>query len=164
MSACQFDIIHLSAIRQGRNRRSKRSQPAARGEIVGRGRDRPGAGERRPRAASGRMRRGAGQRRSVNARRRGPGLERKRGSRLPPGAGGARQPGRLSTVAAAFAQHHSNTRQAGQLYTAWRSGSAAIRKRLLDDPALFFKTQRPAEPKATVAPAVELSRPRDPHP
>jgi hypothetical protein len=67
-------------------------------------------------------------------------------------------------MAAAFAQHHSNTRQAGQLYTAWRSGSAAIRKRLLDDPALFFKTQRPAEPKATVAPAVELSRPRDPHP
>jgi hypothetical protein len=61
-------------------------------------------------------------------------------------------------MAAASAQHNPNTRQAGQLYTAWRSGTPAIRKRLLDDPALFFKTQRPAEPKATALPAVELAR------
>ena len=61
-------------------------------------------------------------------------------------------------MAAALAQHHANTRQAGQLYAAWRSSSAAIRKRLLDDPALFFKTQQPAEPKATASPALELSR------
>lgn len=61
-------------------------------------------------------------------------------------------------MAAALAQYHCNTRQAGQLYAAWRSSSAAIRKRILDDPALFFKTQRPAEPKATAAPAVELAR------
>jgi ParB/RepB/Spo0J family partition protein len=61
-------------------------------------------------------------------------------------------------MAAAFAQHHCDTRQAGQLYAAWRGGPAMIRQRLLDEPALFFKTQRPAEPKATAAPAAELLR------
>jgi ParB family transcriptional regulator, chromosome partitioning protein len=45
-------------------------------------------------------------------------------------------------IAAIFAEHHCGTREAGQLYAAWRRGSAAIRKRILDDPALFFKTQR----------------------
>jgi len=45
-------------------------------------------------------------------------------------------------MAAIFAEHHCDTREAGQLYGAWRRGSAAIRKRILDDPALFFKTQR----------------------
>lgn len=61
-------------------------------------------------------------------------------------------------MAAAFAEQHCNTRQAGQLYAAWRSSSAAIRKRILDDPALFFKTQRPAAPKVTAEPAIELAR------
>jgi hypothetical protein len=61
-------------------------------------------------------------------------------------------------MAAAFAQHHCDTRQAGQLYAAWRGGSPMIRQRLLDDPALFFKAQRKAEPKATAAPAAELLR------
>jgi ParB/RepB/Spo0J family partition protein len=45
-------------------------------------------------------------------------------------------------MAAIFAEHHCDTREAGQLYTVWRQGPAAIRKRILDDPALFFKTQR----------------------
>lgn len=61
-------------------------------------------------------------------------------------------------MAAAFAQHHCNTRQAGQLYAAWRGGPPVIRQRLLDEPALFFKAQRQAEPKATAAPAAELLR------
>ena len=61
-------------------------------------------------------------------------------------------------MAAAFAQHHCDTRQAGQLYAAWRGGSPMIRQRLLDEPALFFKAQRQAEPKATAAPAAELLR------
>jgi ParB family chromosome partitioning protein len=61
-------------------------------------------------------------------------------------------------MAAAFAQHHCNTRQAGQLYAVWRGGPPVIRQRLLDDPALFFKAQRQAEPKATAAPAAELLR------
>ena len=35
-------------------------------------------------------------------------------------------------MAAIFAQHHCDTREAGQLYAAWRQGSAAIRKRILE--------------------------------
>jgi ParB family transcriptional regulator, chromosome partitioning protein len=54
-------------------------------------------------------------------------------------------------MAAVFAQHHCESREAGQLYAAWRNGSAAIRKRILDAPDLFFKTQRQAEPKAPAA-------------
>jgi len=45
-------------------------------------------------------------------------------------------------MAAVFAQHRCNTRQAGQLYAAWRDGSPTIRKRILDEPELFFKAQR----------------------
>jgi len=51
-------------------------------------------------------------------------------------------------MAAIFAQHHCDTREAGQLYAAWRKGSAAIRKRILDAPDLFFKAQRQAQEKA----------------
>lgn len=61
-------------------------------------------------------------------------------------------------MAAAFAQHHCNTREAGQLYAAWRGGPPVIRQRLLAEPALFFKAQRQAESKATAAPAAELLR------
>jgi ParB/RepB/Spo0J family partition protein len=59
-------------------------------------------------------------------------------------------------MAAIFAEHGCDTRQAGQLYAAWRQGSAAIRKRILDDPALFFKTQR--QEKIPAGPAAELIR------
>jgi ParB family transcriptional regulator, chromosome partitioning protein len=45
-------------------------------------------------------------------------------------------------MAAIFAQHHCDTREAGRLYAAWSQGSPAIRKRILDDPELFF--QNPA--------------------
>ena len=45
-------------------------------------------------------------------------------------------------MAAIFAQHHCDTREAGQLYAAWRQGSAAIRERILAEPELFLKTQR----------------------
>jgi ParB family chromosome partitioning protein len=54
-------------------------------------------------------------------------------------------------MAAIFAQHHCDTRQAGQLYAAWRQGSAAIRQRILDAPELFFKTQRQEGKPATTA-------------
>ena len=50
-------------------------------------------------------------------------------------------------MATIFAEHHCDTRQAGQLYGAWRKGSPAIRKRILDDPDLFFRTQRQAQEK-----------------
>ncbi len=61
-------------------------------------------------------------------------------------------------MAAIFAQHHCDTRQAGPLYAAWRQGSPAIRKRILDDPELFFKTQRQAQEKAPAGAATELIR------
>jgi len=61
-------------------------------------------------------------------------------------------------MAAVFAQHHCDTRQAGQLYAAWRGGSPMVRQRLLDEPELFFKAQRQAEPKASRAPGAELLR------
>ncbi len=61
-------------------------------------------------------------------------------------------------MAAAFAQHYCDTRQAGQLYAAWRGGSPRIRQRLLDEPELFFKAQRQADPKASAAPGAELLR------
>ena len=61
-------------------------------------------------------------------------------------------------MAAIFAQHHCDTREAGQLYGAWRKGSPAIRRRILDDPELFFKTQRQAEEKAPPGTGAELLR------
>jgi hypothetical protein len=62
-------------------------------------------------------------------------------------------------MAAVFAQHHCDSRRAGQLYTAWHNGSAAIRQRILDAPDLFFKTQWQTEPTAPVAAgATELLR------
>jgi ParB family transcriptional regulator, chromosome partitioning protein len=59
-------------------------------------------------------------------------------------------------MAAIFAEHHCTTREAGQLYAAWRRGSVAIRRRILEDPALFFKTQR--QEKQPAGPAAELIR------
>src|SRR5438034_7144287 len=61
-------------------------------------------------------------------------------------------------MAAICAQHHCDTRQAGQLYGAWRKGSPTIRKRILDDPELFFKTQRQTEEKAPAGTGGELLR------
>jgi ParB family transcriptional regulator, chromosome partitioning protein len=61
-------------------------------------------------------------------------------------------------MAAIFARHHCDTREAGQLYTAWRKGSPAIRKRILDAPELFFKTQRQSQEKAPAGTGAELLR------
>ena len=61
-------------------------------------------------------------------------------------------------MAAIFAEHHCDTREAGQLYAAWRRGSAAIRQRIMDDPALFFKTQRHAREKVPLGGGAELMR------
>lgn len=59
-------------------------------------------------------------------------------------------------MAGIFAEYHCDTREAGQLYAAWRRGSSGIRQRILDDPALFFKTQR--QEKVPAGPAAELVR------
>ena len=61
-------------------------------------------------------------------------------------------------MAAIFAQHHCDTREAGQLYAAWRKGSPAIRKRILEDPGLFFKTQRQTQEKSPAGVGAELLR------
>ncbi len=61
-------------------------------------------------------------------------------------------------MAAIFVQRHSDTREAGQLYGAWRKGSPAIRRRILEDPELFFKTQRQALEKAPSGTGAELLR------
>jgi len=59
-------------------------------------------------------------------------------------------------MAAIFAEYYCDPREAGQLYAAWRRGSAAIRQRILGDPALFFKTQR--QEKAPSGTGAELIR------
>src|SRR5215468_1426462 len=61
-------------------------------------------------------------------------------------------------MAAIFVEHHCDTREAGQLYAAWRRGSATIRKRILDAPDLFFKAQRQAQEKAPAGTGAELLR------
>ena len=71
----------------------------------------------------------------------------------------ARQsPDDCQRMAEIFARHHCDTRAAGQLYAAWRKGSSAIRERILDDPGLFFKTQRQAQEKAPAGADAELLR------
>jgi ParB family chromosome partitioning protein len=61
-------------------------------------------------------------------------------------------------MAEGFARHRLRSREAGQLYAAWRGATAAVRQRLLAEPQLFLKTQRQHE-KSPAAPAmVALSR------
>jgi ParB family chromosome partitioning protein len=59
-------------------------------------------------------------------------------------------------LAAAFIHCHCDSRQAGQLYAAWRDGTPKMRERILAAPALFLKTQRVAG--AAKPPAVNLRR------
>jgi ParB family chromosome partitioning protein len=54
-------------------------------------------------------------------------------------------------MAAAFVEHRCDTRQAGQLYTAWRKATRAVRERILAEPELFLKTQRQAPPTKPAA-------------
>jgi ParB family chromosome partitioning protein len=56
-------------------------------------------------------------------------------------------------MATALVKHRCDTRQAAQLYTAWREGSRAARERILAEPELFLKTQR--QPAAIKPAAVE---------
>jgi ParB family chromosome partitioning protein len=59
-------------------------------------------------------------------------------------------------MAAAFVRHRCDTRQAGQLYAAWRDGSRVVRERILAEPELFLKTQR--QPPAVRPAAAALGR------
>jgi len=56
-------------------------------------------------------------------------------------------------MAEAFVAQRCGTRQAGQLYAAWRNGTRVARERILNEPELFLKTQR--EPPAGKPAAVE---------
>ena len=56
-------------------------------------------------------------------------------------------------MAGAFVVHRCDTRQASQLYTAWRKGTRAVRERILAEPELFLRTQR--QPAAAKPAAVE---------
>jgi len=59
-------------------------------------------------------------------------------------------------MAAAFVKHRCDSRQAAQLYTAWREGSRVVRERILTEPELFLKTQRLPQPaKAAAAEKVQ---------
>jgi ParB/RepB/Spo0J family partition protein len=60
-------------------------------------------------------------------------------------------------MAAAFARHKFSSRQAGQLYAAWRDASPQIRQRILEQPQLFLKVQAEPQPSA-VSPVQELLR------
>jgi ParB family transcriptional regulator, chromosome partitioning protein len=60
-------------------------------------------------------------------------------------------------MAAAFARHKLTSRQAGQLYVAWREAPPQIRQRLLEQPQLFLKVQREADPPVA-SPLQELLR------
>ena len=60
-------------------------------------------------------------------------------------------------MAAAFIAHGCDTREAGQLYTAWRKGTRAARERILAEPELFWKTQR-QPPVATPAVVEQVTR------
>ena len=63
-------------------------------------------------------------------------------------------------MAAAFVAHGCNTRQAGQLYTAWSQGTRVVRERILAEPELFLKTQREA-PAARPAAVEQVERDLD---
>jgi len=60
-------------------------------------------------------------------------------------------------MADAFAQHRFSSRQAGELYAAWRDASPSIRQRILDSPELFLKAQQQIEPQPSSV-AEELLR------
>jgi len=61
-------------------------------------------------------------------------------------------------MAAIFSEHHCDTRDAGQLYMAWRKGSPCVRKRILEAPELFFKTQRQISENTAPGTGTELLR------
>ena len=62
-------------------------------------------------------------------------------------------------MAEGFAAHRFTSRQAGQIYAAWRDAGPGIRLRILEEPHLFLKAQEQAGPSASTAPPpMELMR------
>jgi ParB family transcriptional regulator, chromosome partitioning protein len=62
-------------------------------------------------------------------------------------------------MAEVFARGRWSTRDAGQLYTAWRSSGSSVRERILESPELYLRTQREIEqPLPPAAPVADLMR------
>ena len=61
-------------------------------------------------------------------------------------------------MAERFARYRLSSREAGQLYAAWRTAAPSVRDRLLDDPQLFLKTQRQRAVGRPSPAMVELGR------
>ena len=61
-------------------------------------------------------------------------------------------------MAMALVRQRCTTRQAVQIYAAWRAGSPAVRERVLSEPALFLKAQQQGKISAADGPAAELLR------
>src|SRR5437773_2614515 len=60
-------------------------------------------------------------------------------------------------MADAFSKYRFNSRQAGELYAAWRDASTSVRQRILDSPELFLKAHQQVSPQPE-SPADELLR------
>src|SRR5438876_6650917 len=60
-------------------------------------------------------------------------------------------------MADAFSKHRFNSRQAGELYAAWRDASTSIRQRILDSPEFFLKAHQQVSLQPS-SPAEELLR------
>lgn len=60
-------------------------------------------------------------------------------------------------MAEIFAKHQFPSRQAGEIYAAWRDASPSVRQRILDRPELFLKARDEVEPQPG-SPAEELLR------
>lgn len=60
-------------------------------------------------------------------------------------------------MAEAFSKHRFTSRQAGELYAAWRDSSSSMRQRILDSPQLFLKAHQEVFPQPGSA-AEELLR------
>ena len=68
--------------------------------------------------------------------------------------------GDCERMAVAWVKNHCDSRQAAQLYAAWRDGSRVVRERILQEPELYLKTQRPLEVEANSS-AAEMARDLD---
>ena len=61
-------------------------------------------------------------------------------------------------MAEALATHRFTSREAAQLYAAWRDAAPAIRQRILEQPQLYLKAQRQREPDPPADGVAELLR------
>jgi ParB family transcriptional regulator, chromosome partitioning protein len=61
-------------------------------------------------------------------------------------------------MTAVLATHRYSSREAGQLYAAWRAASPAVRERILAEPQMFLKAQRQVEQRPPAPAMAELLR------